>query len=302
MKLILIGSRKKGSVYAGYFKDDICAICDDEISKAVMLKNEHKLNSKVCDNYNEALNHEGDGIIITTSGFNDMDVFKRALETKKPILFEEPADMAYDSVIRMYEQAKGYPSSIVMGYYLRYTYMYRKILELINNNEIGKVISVEASKISSCNHSCISEDIDLISLIAGSPPEYVSSLGGTDNFVINIEYENKITAVFTFSVYGDFPGRHMTVNGTKGSIRAGFEDQIVRLRRTNSSDTLTYIPSGISDDNGGGNEGLCSFFKKVIKEDIPVNETEASVLSFLITYAGYKSRNEKAVINIRKTD
>ncbi|MCK5759341.1 MAG: Gfo/Idh/MocA family oxidoreductase, partial [Clostridiales bacterium] len=146
MKILLIGSGNRAKAYAMYLKDEIACVCDINISKAKLLVKEYNLeNTKICENYKEA--GVFDGIIIAVPDYVHEEVFLWAVKQDVPLLLEKPMAVTNDSLRCMLEAGKNFKKGIILGFTLRYTPMYLKIIDLLRDKTIGELISIEAAEL-----------------------------------------------------------------------------------------------------------------------------------------------------------
>jgi predicted dehydrogenase len=125
-----------------------------------------------------------------------------AFEAGKHVFCEKPLATNFGDCLaikKAYEKSK---SKLMIGFTLRYTWQYRKIRELIENGEIGTIISFEFNETLDFNHgghimSCwrrkreitgchilekCCHDLDLANWMVGSRVKRVGSFGGLDFF------------------------------------------------------------------------------------------------------------------------
>jgi len=367
MKLLLVGSGNRATAYARYFKKEIIAVADPRIDKAELLIERFFLeNAAAYDDYKKT--SDFDAIIIATPDYKHMETMKWAATWKKPILLEKPVEVTLGKLSEIAGIVRDYNHGIVLGFGLRYTFMYRKVLELVKMGEIGSVISIEASETLDAIHAAkffrrwhrnsafsggllntkCSHDMDILNLIADSTPEAVTSFGtntvfrpGTgievcseacpvygeciykddekyefstadisicpynidsdivDHQSVNILYKNGITAVFTLTMHSAIGNRKISVHGTKGSIEASFEDQIVHLRKKGFEEVV-YASEETSGSHGGGDSGLCEFFRKCYERNSYPNQSYDGLLASAVAISADISRTERTVVDFGK--
>ncbi|MBN2557364.1 MAG: Gfo/Idh/MocA family oxidoreductase [Clostridia bacterium] len=201
MKALLVGSGNRGTAYATYLKEGIHAVCDRDIEKARRLIGEFGLvNASAYDDYRKCTGF--DSIIIAVPDHMHEEVFLWALKSGKPILLEKPVAVNNGSLRKMHEAGADYKSAIILGFGLRYTFMYRKVLGLLSEGAIGDVVAIEASETLGRLHAAkffrrwhrfsefsgglmntkCSHDMDILNLAAASRMRYVSSFGSNTVF------------------------------------------------------------------------------------------------------------------------
>ncbi len=125
-----------------------------------------------------------------------------------------------------------------------------------------------------------------------------------DHQVVNMEFENGVTAAFTMCAFTNEMSRTLKLMGTKGEIRAHMEKNQIEVIEFGASKKVT-IDLNIGVDihgHGGGDERLMSDFISLIREDNINGLTSAknSVQSHLMAFAAEKSRVEGTVINMQE--
>ena len=125
-----------------------------------------------------------------------------------------------------------------------------------------------------------------------------------DHQVVNMQFENGVTATFTMCAFTNEMGRTIKLMGTKGEIRGHMEKNQIEIIEFGSSKKVT-IDLNIGVDihgHGGGDERLMSDFISLIREENNNGLTSArnSVQSHLMAFAAEKSRIDGAVININE--
>ncbi len=124
-----------------------------------------------------------------------------------------------------------------------------------------------------------------------------------DHQVVNVEFENKVTATFTMQGFSHEEGRTLRIDGTKGTIIGEF---------LHSGDKITFNDSltgkeevirktGMSDGHGGGDEGIMkAFIRNVGGEDRTkvLTDARASLESHLMAFAADISRLEERVVKM----
>ncbi len=125
-----------------------------------------------------------------------------------------------------------------------------------------------------------------------------------DHQVVNMEFENDVTAAFTMCAFSNEMGRTIKLMGTKGEIRGHMEKNQIEVIEFGTSKKLT-IDLNIGVDihgHGGGDERLMADFINLIRENNNNGLTSAknSVQSHLMSFAAEKSRLEGTVINLKE--
>jgi len=125
-----------------------------------------------------------------------------------------------------------------------------------------------------------------------------------DHQVVNMEFENSVTAVFTMSAFTKECSRTIKLMGTKGEIRGAMEKNELEIRyfdpkKENETTGVPIVESGHS----GGDFGLMKDFVKLVSNygnRISTSSADVSLHSHLMAFAAEKARLENRVINIKE--
>lgn len=134
-----------------------------------------------------------------------------AFEAGKHVFCQKPLCLSVEECARMLRSWKKSGRMFNIGFTLRYSPHYRKIKQLLSDNAIGKIISMEFNETLEFNHGgyimgdwrrlrenagthllekC-SHDIDLVNWMIDSPAKRVASFGGLNFFKPENEYHIK---------------------------------------------------------------------------------------------------------------
>ena len=94
-----------------------------------------------------------EGIVIATPDFAHTEIAVAAIEAGKHILLEKPIEVTPARAKAIYDAGKNYDKTLVLGFVLRYTAFYGKIKEMIENGDLGDIVTVSASENLDKNHS-----------------------------------------------------------------------------------------------------------------------------------------------------
>jgi len=121
-----------------------------------------------------------------------------------------------------------------------------------------------------------------------------------DHQVVNMEFEDDITAAFTMCAFTKEISRLTTVMGTGGEIRGDMENGIIEVLEFVSGCRETIqIPT--SRGHSGGDEGLMKAFVGQLNANggiSPLTSAKTAMQSHLMAFAAEKSRLENRVILI----
>lgn len=125
-----------------------------------------------------------------------------------------------------------------------------------------------------------------------------------DHQVVNIEFENDVTASFTMCAFTNEYARTIKLMGTRGEIKGIMSFNKCELELTDfltGKKELITLTSGV-DDHGGGDSGLIRSFTMLVRDDnihAGLSSASESVQSHLMAFAAEKSRVEHQVIEFK---
>lgn len=208
---ILIGAGSRGTEYASYGVSHpgelkIVAVAEPVKERRNRVAEWYGISGDMqFDDYPELLakGKIADCAVIATQDRMHFEPAMAAMELGYDILLEKPMSPSLDECIAMAKKAEEKGVLLSLCYVLRYTPMYRKIKELIDAVEIGRLIAIQHSEnvgfwhqahsfvrgnwrnsSSSCPmilaKSC--HDMDILYYLVGAAPVSVASFGGLNWF------------------------------------------------------------------------------------------------------------------------
>ena len=124
-----------------------------------------------------------------------------------------------------------------------------------------------------------------------------------DHQVVNMNFKNGATAVFTLAGCSKYGDRRTTVFGSRGEL-FGDGDKLFYYNYLNGETRNIEIPPWISTDrHGGGDYNLLESFAKAIAENDPsyiVTGADVSLKTHTEVFAAEKSRLEKRMIHLEE--
>lgn len=205
----IIGGGERGMIYLRLSLSGIRegvhvkALADPDVDKMKSLagtfyKEANTEPPRFYGDYREMLDHEDiNAVFISSSDTTHKEIFLDVVSRGKHILLEKPLATTIEDCFEIYKASVGYSKVIKLGFVLRYTGFYKKIKEIIEKGDLGKIISIEAREILGVPHAgsyfrrwhrfkknnggfvnakC-SHDIDLLNWMVDSEPAYVSAFG-----------------------------------------------------------------------------------------------------------------------------
>ncbi|MHA1418549.1 MAG: Gfo/Idh/MocA family oxidoreductase [Candidatus Heimdallarchaeaceae archaeon] len=125
-----------------------------------------------------------------------------------------------------------------------------------------------------------------------------------DHQIVNIEFENKVTASFTLHGFSNEEGRTLRIDGTKGTIVGEFliSGENIKLFDAHSGKETLIYQAGIISGHGGGDDRLMSAFILSVKTQTKESLSEAreALESHLMAFASDISRLEERVVEMKE--
>jgi len=118
--------------------------------------------------------------------------------------------------------------------------------------------------------------------------------------VVNFEFENGTTAVFTMSAFTPQTHRTIKIMGEKGEIRGAMERNEIEISDFSSRDkTVITLDSSESGHGGGDDKFVQAFLRHLNDPSYPlVSSLDKSVQSHLMAFAAEESMKKRTVVNI----
>ncbi len=208
VKIVIVGLGGRGhdvyGEYASRHREDveIVAVADPRKERLEAAKKEWGLSDGCCFETAEALfacPKMADAAVIATQDRQHVAHSELALKQGYHLLLEKPVAVDIEGCLTVLRLAKQYQKQVVVCHVLRYTPFYNTIKRLIDEGEIGEVVSIQAMEqvgywhhahsyvrgnwrrqdesspmiLAKCCH-----DMDILIWLTGKRARYVSSFGG----------------------------------------------------------------------------------------------------------------------------
>jgi predicted dehydrogenase len=197
-----------------------------------------------------------DAFMVCTPNFTHFEIFKRLIETGKPIFIEKPMATSLSDARDMLSLIENYESFVQLGMQYRYKSQYRDAFhEAKIARALGDIKTISISEYRppfldkveqwnkfNCNSGGTLVEkcchyFDLLNLMAGSEPARVFACGGQavnfldfeyqgqrsdidDHAFVIIDYKNGVRASFTLNMFSQELYEELIVSGSYGRIKA----------------------------------------------------------------------------------
>lgn len=402
IKLAVIGCGFRGSAYADYTLSNpgeaqvICA-CDilpkrlEQFSdKYYVAKDMSFLDAKtMLDSVSDI-----DLVIVANLDAGHFEVTKMALEKGYHCLLEKPMSPDAWKSLELVRIAKEHNCQLLVCHVLRYTPLFSTIKQLLEKEEIGRIISVHHAENVSYTHiahsyvrgnfrnlspiilakSC--HDLDILNWLIGKKCKKISSFGSLtyfkeenapkgsakrcmdcsiendcpysackqyltddtswptsmisvdtsleartkavkesgygrcvyhcdntvcDHQVVNMLYEDEITASFNLNGFNTTETREIRILGTKGDLRANMEKNYITVRKFGEISETTIRPKVYAGAHSGGDAMLMKDVVNIVRDgnwESARTSAVQSVESHIMAFAAEVSRKEGIIVDI----
>lgn len=125
-----------------------------------------------------------------------------------------------------------------------------------------------------------------------------------DHQVVNIEYENNVTATFTMTTFGPEAGRMTRLFGTKGFMDVAYSEITVRDFATGevTTEKVAVEPdSELREASGhaGGDGGIIAAFLDALRGGENLTDARTSLASHRVVWAAEEARHTGTVVDVR---
>ena len=154
IKAVIVGYGDRGSIYSRYAilepaKLKIVGVVDKNPYRLRLAKESLSLDDKALfTDLDKMLSSNLDVDLYINATMDEMhyEVLKKVIATGKAVLTEKPIVNNKAQLLEIEQLANKYHAQVFVGHVLRYTPFYKKIKELILNDEIGEIRSIEMAE------------------------------------------------------------------------------------------------------------------------------------------------------------
>lgn len=212
LKVIVIGAGGRGRAYSDIMaempeKYQVIGVAEPLEDRMEYMKNKHQIAEENCvDTWEKLLERPkfADIAIISTMDRMHKDPAIAAIRKGYDLLLEKPVAPTAEDCLEIEAEAKKYGVKILVCHVLRYNPLFTTLKKLIDDGEIGKVMSIHHSENVGNTHQSHSfvrgnwgnsersstmllqkscHDMDILQWLVGKPCKRVSSFGSLTHFV-----------------------------------------------------------------------------------------------------------------------
>lgn len=182
------------------------------------------------------------GVVIATPAETHYEVVRQALEANKDVLVEKPLALTYEQGVELVRLAERQRRILMVGHVLEYHPAVVRLLELVQDGELGKVRYIYSNRLSlgkirreeNILWSFAPHDIAIILRLMGDMPFEVVACGGSyvqpniaDVTITNLLFDNGVRAHIFVSWLHPFKEQRLVVIGSRKM--ASFDDVAKKL-------------------------------------------------------------------------
>lgn len=229
----------------------LTAICDSEPGRLAQHQKSYP-NIDCISDFNVIVNSKQfDAVALATPAATHFELVKMALIAGKDVFVEKPLAMALSQGEELAELAQKGSRILMVGHILRYHPAIRRIKDLIDNGDVGKVVYCYSNRLNlgkvrqeeNILWSFAPHDISVLNYLMGGPPDVVHAFGeiilqaGIHDVTLTVlKWRSGVSAHINVSWLHPFKEHRFVVVGDKAMLV--FDD-------LNAADKLVLYDSGI---------------------------------------------------------
>lgn len=150
IKIAVIGAGLRGTIYADYVLNsndaEIVAVVDPSFERREAMKIKHNIKNELAFENTDDFFNKGkicDAVIIATMDQQHFHMTMEALELGYDILLEKPISPVLEECLLIEKKAKEKGNKLVVAHVLRYAPIYKKLKEILDSGDLGKIITIQ---------------------------------------------------------------------------------------------------------------------------------------------------------------
>lgn len=258
----------------------LVAVCEKDVTRHEMIAREHA-GVKIYAHYEEAFSDSTiDAVIIATIPSSHFRIAKQALEAGKHVLVEKPLVLSTEEGEVLLQLAKKHKRVLMVDHTYLYTEGIRSLKKLLDEGVLGKVFSIESTRInlglfqrdSNVVWDLAPHDISILLYLLPEKPTHVSVVG-TKTIVhkkqtrmqesdahLTLYYKSGYTAHVHVSWISPVKVRQLTITG---SDKMAMYDQL-------ADNPLVVFDQGVYVNEDEGESGPLFVYKTGEKVPVPL--------------------------------
>jgi len=215
-----------------------------DVNKQLAISIAQSYERKAYADYNDLLNENLDAVSIAVPTTLHKEVALDAIQQGINILVEKPIADTVENADEIIEAARQKGIKLMVGHVERFNPAIIKLKELINNGQLGDIISISAKRVGPYNPRIRdvgiildlgTHDIDIMSYLYGNEVKEVYASGGSvihsheDHAIITLNFDNGRSGVIETNWLTPHKVRNLTVIGSKGIAEVDYIQSSLRI-------------------------------------------------------------------------
>ena len=215
-----------------------------DVNKQLAISIAQSYERKAYADYNDLLNENLDAVSIAVPTTLHKEVALDAIQQGINILVEKPIADTVENADEIIEAARQKGIKLMVGHVERFNPAIIKLKELINNGQLGDIISISAKRVGPYNPRIRdvgiildlgTHDIDIMSYLYGNKVKEVYASGGSvihsheDHAIITLNFDNGRSGVIETNWLTPHKVRNLTVIGSKGIAEVDYIQSSLRI-------------------------------------------------------------------------
>ena len=274
-----------------------------------------------------ALAHCPDAVIVSNPTALHLDVAIPAAEAGCAILLEKPISHDMQSVDELQRALEANGNRLLVGFQFRFHPVFRKVRELLTNNEIGRITSFRAHwgeylpgwhpwedyrqsysarpELGGGVVNTLSHPLDYLRWFFGNPSEvwaHTSSIGlgldVEDTAEIGLCYHTGMTGSVHLDYIQQPPEHTLVVIGTGGTITVNNAKSSALIHRSGKRETEEILPPASFERNHLFLDEMRHFFRVASGKELPACTIEDGIAALTITLAVHQSARSGQLVRL----
>lgn len=146
----IIGAGDFGELHIATFKEfagvEVTAVCDTDEERLREVSEKYKIPHRFTDYHELCAMDELDMVSVVTPEAKHLDPTLAALSSEKHVLLEKPIATSIEDANQIVDAAEASPAFLMVGQILRFENKYATVKKALDDNRLGKVLSIHARR------------------------------------------------------------------------------------------------------------------------------------------------------------
>lgn len=234
--------RNHARIYSELPEVELVAVADVDEQLAHSIAKGY--GGKPCVDHNDLLKEDLDAVSIAVPTTLHKKVALQAIQKGVSVLIEKPIADAMEDADRIIKAARQNGVKLMVGHIERFNPAIMKLRDLINNGQLGDIISISAKRVGPYNPRVKdvgvivdigTHDIDIMCYLYGEKVREVYALAGSvvhdyeDHAIVTLSFSNGRSGVIETNWLTPHKVRTLTVIGSKGIAEVDYAESSLRI-------------------------------------------------------------------------